>query len=167
MIAFTIAALAAAQPVPAAKPAPGPVAALEACRGIDADAARLACFDRAVAAFADARTKKDVVVMDRAEVRKTKRSLFGFTLPSFNIFGGDKDDSDSDEIRELEGKLSSGRPVGVGFYQLTLEDGSAWETTERNNTLNPRAGDPVKIKKNAFGYRAYWKSIIVPVRRVR
>ncbi len=169
MITPVLAVLAAVQPAPSAPVAPGPVAALEACREVAGDAARLACFDRTVAAFMAARAKKDVVVMDRAEVRKTKRSLFGFTLPSFNIFGGggDKDDADNDEIKELEGKLASGRPVGVGFYQLTLQDGSAWETTERKNTLNPKEGDAIRIRKNAFGYRAHWKSIMVPVRRVR
>lgn len=55
-----------------------PADALAACRGIADSAARLSCFDRTAEAFVRARDNKEVVVLERAEIQKTRRSLFGF-----------------------------------------------------------------------------------------
>ena len=108
---------------------------------------------------------QDVVVMDRAEVRRTKRGLFGFVLPSLNLFGGG--DDDPDEVRELDAKVAGAAPSGVGFYSLILDDKSQWVTTERLTGFAPKPGDRIVIKKGSFGYRAKWKFAIIPVRRTR
>ena len=63
------------------------------CRGIADKDQRLACYDAAAGALEEAEKKKDLVVVDRKEIRETKNSLFGFTLPKIGLFGdGDKDD---------------------------------------------------------------------------
>lgn len=162
MLTLVAAALAlAADPAP-----PVPAAdAIENCRTVEGDAARLACYDRAAADFSTARAKKDLVVMDRASVRRTKRSLFGFSLPSFNIFGSDDDDADA--VKELNAKIQSAAPFGYGYYTLTLDDGTEWQTTDRSPAFTPRRGDAIKIKHGAFGYRASSLGGMVAVRRVK
>lgn len=148
----------------AADPGPSSAAdAVEACRRIDEGTARLACFDRAAAAFAEARARKDLIVMDRAEVRRTKRGLFGFSLPSLKLFGGD----DDDPVQQLDAKIQGAAPYGYGFYMLTLDDGSQWETTDRVNGFSPRRGDAIRIKYGAFGYRASSLGSTISVRRVK
>lgn len=99
--------------------------------------------------------------MDRAEVNKTKRGLFGFSLPSLRLFGGDDDQA----VREIEGKLTGAAPYGYGYYVLTFDDGSQWQTTDRAAGFSPKRGDTVKIKAGAFGYRLYWKFLQLSVKR--
>lgn len=57
------------------------------CAAIKADAERLACYDRTVAALGKAEEAKEIVVTDREQMREARRSLFGFRLPSLRIFG--------------------------------------------------------------------------------
>ena len=61
------------------------------CRAILDNGQRLACFDQAAAAVDAAERNKELVVVDRREIRETKRSLFGFTLPRISLFSDDRD----------------------------------------------------------------------------
>ena len=122
-----------------------------ACRQISDSAARLACYDGAVAKLADATDRKDVVVLDREDVRKTKRSLFGFELPKLAFFG-DKDGQDKaahEEFTEITAKIQSARNSATGQWRLALDDGSVWETREAPNN-DPRSGDTIRIRKAAL-----------------
>lgn len=130
------------------------------CRAQTVDADRLACFDRTVAAVVDARRKKDIVILDRTEVRKAKTSLFGFSLPSIKLFGGGKDD---EQLKQLVGTMRSSTVLQGGLIRFelgdvstgegTAKDGgntSLWETVEQV-MLPPRRGDTVTIKAGALG----------------
>ncbi len=120
------------------------------CRAIADNAGRLACYDQSVGAIAEAETKKDIVVVDRKEIRETKRSLFGFTLPKIGLFTGDKDD-DKDEVEEINSTVEIARMVKGGDWSLRLAgDAGTWET---NGDLkaDPRPGDKVKIRKASLG----------------
>lgn len=145
------------QPPPAAAPAPAPnvVSSLLECRRIADPAQRLACFDSASAAFDQARTNRDIVVVDREEVRNTRRSLFGFRLP--NLFGSGADDRTSGEppLDEVTSTVQSFRSAGYGRYAMTLADGSEWTMIESDDDVELSRGDTVKIERAAFGsYRA-------------
>ena len=129
---------------------------LSACRAIAADAARLACFDRTAAALVTARADKQLVVIDREDVKKTKRSLFGFSLPKINLFGGGKDDNDEPELKEINATVQGVRGIANGLWVVTLEDGSQWQFTE-TMTFPPKAGDPIIIKRGALG--SYFGSV--------
>lgn len=122
------------------------------CRGIADNAARLACYDQSAGALEQAEAKKDLVVVDRREIRETKKSLFGFTLPKLGLFGGGDDEKDEqkDEMTQLESTVASARAVGGGRWSLRLASGGTWETM---STLNaePRAGDKVRIRKASLG----------------
>ena len=126
------------------------VRSLVDCQRQSDDAARLRCYDAAVAALSEATTSGKVVMVDREDVRKTRRSLFGFSLPKLPFFRGDK--SSEDQQDELTAKVASAGSVGYGKYRIKLEDGALWETTEGSSVIKgPDAGDTVVIKKGPLG----------------
>jgi hypothetical protein len=133
---------------PAAAAGNALIDALAACRALTEAAARLACYDEASARLAQAVDRKDVVVLDRQEISQTRRSLFGFSLPRIALFRGDT----AEEQSEIVAKVASVRELGNGKWQIRLEDGAVWETTEASMAVNdPRPGDEVKIKRAALG----------------
>jgi hypothetical protein len=147
--------------------APNPVADdVQRCRGVTLDADRLACYDRTIAVFAAAREKRELVVVDRTEVRKARRSLFGFTLPSFRIFGGGNDD-EREQIKQVDSTVTSASPAGYNQFALVLADGSVWQTTEASSSFRPRAGDKITVRRTAFGYSAKSGYGVASVRRTR
>ncbi len=151
MLAFTGHASAVAQTAdeaPAARPSP--IVAIGDCQKIPAAPARLACFDAAAAALEAAVTSKQLTVLDREGVRRTKRSLFGFTLPRIGLFGRPDERNEATEVTEINAKLQQVSALGNGKFRLTLDDGSKWQT---NDSLNfpPSPGEAIHIKKAALG----------------
>ena len=134
------------------------VKALTECRAITADTARLACFDRAAAALAAAVEAKDVAIVDRQEIRRARRSLFGFALPSFSFLGGDDrggaqdaDPAREAEFQEINSTVKSARASGsYGRFDITLDDGAVWQNTETLRVA-PRSGAAVRIRRAAMG----------------
>lgn len=122
--------------------------ALKACRAIADDGARLACFDEASARLTAAVEAKEIVVVEDKDIKQTKRSLFGFKLPSLRIFGGSDEESEADQT--LTSTVASIRPLQSGKYMITLAEGAVWQTTE-GLPFPPKAGDPVEIRKAALG----------------
>lgn len=126
------------------------VEALAACRLVADNAARLACYDQASARFSEAMSKGELVVMDQQDIRRTRRSLFGFTLPRIGLFGGgDKEDAEQEEI---ETTITAASGLAYDKYRIRIEDGAVWETTEAAPGIDPpRAGQKIKIKRGALG----------------
>lgn len=143
-------ALALAAPALAADEPPSAIRALGACRAIADGAQRLACYDREAGALVQSVEKKETVVLDRQDVRKTKRSLFGFTLPRLPFFGGGDNDKDDQEFSQLDVPIKTVRSIGYGKFRFTIEDGALWETTEGVNAF-PKPGEKVLIKKGLMG----------------
>ena len=123
------------------------------CRTIASQADRLACYDREVAAFEIAEKAREVVVYDREQIRKTRRSLFGIALPDLKIFGGRKDDGgESEEVTQLESTIRAISQSGNSRYVFTLEDGARWaQIDDRELSATPRAGQTVRIRRAAMG----------------
>ena len=125
--------------------------ALVKCRAIAEDSARLRCFDQAAAALEQAAARRDLVIVDRAQVRQTKRTLFGLELPHLSIFGGNDDDK-AEEVSQIEGVVASAQETGAGRWSVTLEEGGTWVQTDDNViAIPPRHGTKVVIKKAALG----------------
>ena len=127
--------------------------ALVRCRAVTEDAARLQCFDAAAAALDAAAERREVVVVDRAQVRESRRRLFGLPLPRLPIFGGgDDDDDDADEVDHVEGVVASASQNGNGQWIVRLEDGATWVQTDNNPlALRPRPGQPVVVNRGVMG----------------
>lgn len=124
------------------------------CKAIADNSARLACYDRQVAALETAKSSGDLVVTDRATVREARRGLFGFSLPSLKIFGigNDKQDAGNDEVKEIETTISAVRSFGYGQWRLTLPDGAVWEQTDTKRlVIDPKSGSKIRIRQAAMG----------------
>ena len=152
VLAARPAAAAAAQDAPAAPPRPEAFEALVRCRAITEDVARLQCFDSAAANLQQAAERRDLVVVDRQQVRQTRRRLFGLPIPSLcDIFGGGGDD-DEDEVSSIESVVASAHQVGYGRWVVRLEDGSTWAQTDNLPlAARPRTGQPVRVERGALG----------------
>ncbi|QUL36611.1 hypothetical protein [Erythrobacter sp. JK5] len=119
---------------------------LRGCQALTENAARLACFDRSVAAMVAATETGDVQIVDREDVRQEKRRLFGFTLPKIGLFG----DGEPDEL--LETTITSVRYFSQRKLRFTTEEGAVWEINAAPRRLAPiETGDPVIFKKAALG----------------
>jgi hypothetical protein len=127
--------------------------ALVRCRAIAEDAARLRCFDTSAAALEQAAERRDVVVVDRAQVRESRRRLFGLALPRLPIFGGgDSGREDEDEVTSLEGAVASATQNSLGQWLVRLQDGSSWTQVDNNILgLRPRPGQPVVVNRGPLG----------------
>jgi hypothetical protein len=135
-----------------AQPASPPASftAILACRDLTDTQARLGCYDSAAAALAAASASGKISVLDREEVRKTRRSLFGFNIPSIPFFRGDaEEESEPDQI---EVRLKSARATGHNKWLVEVDGGALWQTTEPDARGSmPKAGQLARIKKGVMG----------------
>jgi hypothetical protein len=125
--------------------------ALEACRTITVDGERLACFDKAMSRLGQAVAAKDVVIVDKSQIERTKRGLFGLKLPNLGLFGDKDDEPESQQLSQIESKVQSVRNTKDGWL-LTLEDGSIWQQTDSVALgISPKKGMAVVVKRAALG----------------
>ncbi|MBH1944796.1 hypothetical protein I5L01_11185 [Erythrobacter sp. YJ-T3-07] len=144
-LSIVLATLAA--PAQAQEDSPGYLDRLATCRAIEDSEARLACYDREVGAVVAASEQGEVRLVDREEVRQTKRKLFGFAIPK-GLFGGD----DNDEMDLLETTITRVAPYGRGGYTITTEEGSVWQISNPPMRFAPpKSGQSVVFKRAALG----------------
>ena len=149
-------ALLAAGAVPAsgADPISGPPDAFKRlldCRALTGDAARLSCYDAQMASFGTAVEKQDIVIADRGQLRKARRSLFGLTLPNLDLFGT-KDGPEKAEMSEISATLTAARVNGDRRWMFVLDDGARWiQADTKDLPRDPRPGMPIKIRRAAMG----------------
>lgn len=153
-IAMLAAAACPALAADPAKPRTPILAKLVECRSIADDAGRLACYDLQVKQLDQAERNADVVVVDRTQIRKARRSLFGLTLPDISIFG-DRDERGAPEeegVTKIESTILRATQNGNGRWVLTLEDGAKWvQADTRTVARSPRPGMPIVIRRAAMG----------------
>jgi hypothetical protein len=123
------------------------------CLTIAVSAERLACYDKAVAALGTAVAANDVYMIDKVQVRESRKTLFGLPLPKLGIFGGanDAEEADANEVSELESTIQrvSG---GSGSWVISIAEGSTWQQMDGVTLgLSPKVGMKVVIKRAAFG----------------
>jgi hypothetical protein len=155
-IAITALMLAATAPLAAQdkKSESSYVVALRDCQGKTDPTERLTCYDAAVNSIVSASGKGDVTVVEREDVRQTRRKLFGFALPDLGIFGGKSDKEDPEQAEEfttLQTTIASVRSGAEGSYVITTEEGAEWQLSEvPARLLRPRVGHPVEIRAGAL-----------------
>lgn len=120
------------------------------CRALPDSAQRLACYDEQVARIDVAESRAEVVVVDRAQIKKARKSLFGLTLPSFSLFDNDNEDG-TEGFSFIESKITAIRTTPDGKYSFRLEDGAQWAQTEYQSMRTPKVGDSIRIRKAALG----------------
>lgn len=145
--AMVAASGASAKALPPTAP-PAAVQSLLSCRSIADSTLRLACYDKAAQGFAEAVTKREVVVIDKARANEARRSLFGFSIPNFGaLLGGG-----GDEINQIQSTVQGAVENGDGSFTITLADGSTWMQTDSTPVaLPPRRGDKVVVKRGTLG----------------
>lgn len=128
------------------------------CRALPAAEARANCFDAAARGLEAAVAAKDITIVTRQDVRDTRRSLFGFTLPRVGLFGGgDRDETGprgngagQEDFKEIESTITSARTVANGRVELRIAEGEAlWVTTDPM-PFPPKPGRKVRIRKGAM-----------------
>ncbi|HEX8486460.1 hypothetical protein [Sphingomonas sp.] len=120
-----------------------------ACRAITEPSERLACFDRTIAAFADARSKGDVVVVDRARVVERKRARFGLAMETDDLFGGGAEDR-ATAVRQLDTTIRSVSPGRGDLWTMELANGSVWRAVEALR-FPPKPGQTIRLVTAPLG----------------
>jgi hypothetical protein len=127
---------------------PAAVQSLLACQSIADAGQRLSCFDKAAQGFADAMTKKEVVIVDKARANEAKRSLFGFSIPNFSSLFGAGDE----QLNQIESIVTAAFENGYEGWTVKLADGSTWQQTDSAPVaIPPRKGDKVIVKRGTLG----------------
>src|SRR5215210_2216862 len=118
------------------------------CRALADAAQRLACFDRETANIDQAMARRDLVVIDRERATAAKRSLFGFSIPSFGgLFGGDEN-----EVKEIQSTITAVGNNADGGWTLRLADGSTWtQTDDAPLGIRPARGQKVIVRRALLG----------------
>ncbi|MFM7349103.1 MAG: hypothetical protein ACKO01_06385 [Erythrobacter sp.] len=137
---------------PAFKSSAALVDGLRSCKAITGAPERAVCYDAAVGALLGAVESGDVKLVDREEVRRTRRQLFGITLPDIGILKSDG--KDEEELSDLfETTIVSGRQVDRATWRFTTAEGAVWEINNPPRKLKPFAnGDKVVFRKASLGY---------------
>ncbi|MFM9976556.1 MAG: hypothetical protein ACKVOP_00715 [Sphingomonadaceae bacterium] len=150
---------------------PRQVTALQECRTKTDAAERLRCYDQAVDALTAATQSRDVIVVDRAEVKEARRGLFGFTLPKIGFLSSSKAEQvEADDDREIVTKVIASRSFNRDQWRFTVEDGAVWETTEVSRGFDdPKPGATVTLSRGTLGayYATVGKRGRATVRRIK
>jgi hypothetical protein len=129
------------------------VAGLRDCRAITAIEARAQCYDSQVGTLLGAIDAGDVRLVDREEVRKTRRQLFGLTLPETELLKPDEKERAEEASELFETTIASGRQTGPTTWRFTTAEGAVWEINNPPRKIKPiQAGDKVVFKKASLGY---------------
>ena len=145
--------LLAASPAPPAR-APE-LQAIVDCRALTDRDARLNCYDSAADKLDRAEASGQVVVVDKEQVRKVRKDVFGLQLPSLDIFSAVARKGPAgavEDIDRLQGVVKTVWRVEQGRWALELETGAVWRQTDDFGLANdPHPGSKVEIRKGALG----------------
>lgn len=146
-----IAAAGASAAAPAIAPA-NAVAKVTECRNIASDAARLSCYDQAVAALDNAVSHHDLTVIDKEDVHRARRSLFGLTMPNLTVFGmGNKqEEAYAPDLVMLDTTVRAVRPVSYGKWDMETEEHAVWRNVDLLD-FAPTVGEKMHMKKGVLG----------------
>jgi len=127
------------------------LAQLKACRSIEDEDDRLACYDAKVGAIVSASDAGDVRVVSREEVRLTRRQLFGTGAPELAILKGDGKDEVVTDL--LETTITTARQLAGNSWRFTTAENAVWEINNAPARLKSvMPGDKVIFKEASLGY---------------
>ena len=143
-------------PAQTASPArPAPIQRVHDCRAITDSAQRLACFDQQMTALETAETAREIRYVDREQVRRTRRGLFGLSLPNLgNLFGGDDSDEaerNEEGVQQITASISALSTDNTGRRMYVLDNGQQWVQVDSQGGRSPRAGQSITIRRASLG----------------
>lgn len=151
---------------------PEAIAKVYACSEVADAAARLACFDTAVAGMKAAESQGQFAAVDAAGVRQIEREAFGFSLPSLprlafpNLLGASGGAAEAERTAEMRMTIAR---VGRydGHIAFVMDNGQTWIQVDSDGNRLARAGRAVTVKRAALG--SYLMSVEAggPAMRVR
>lgn len=148
MTMLTVASVASAQTTRNEATSPTVVVELMACRSIGSEMERLACFDRAAAAFEAARQQREIAVVDSREVREARRSLFGLPVPKLKLLS---EGQNAEEAESITGTIRSVQ-VGRGGKWIVQVDDAVWQTTDSAYfQVLPKVGQEATVTRGVMG----------------
>lgn len=121
------------------------------CRAIADGAQRLACYDAQVARLDEAAARKEVVVVDQAEVKKTRKGLFGLNIGDLGIFGGGDSNSEEEGVNQIASTVKAARQDASGKWIIIIDDGAKWVQIDTTNIRMPKPGQSIRIRKASMG----------------
>jgi hypothetical protein len=111
---------------------------LQACTRLADDAARLSCYDAALGAAKPPAAQQSSAVTTEAAAK-------------FGDDGRLHPHSKADLPKNLTAQVQQGTPLPYGLYQLTLDNGQVWRTTESDSAVTFKANDTVTISRRVLG----------------
>lgn len=158
LLAPLFAAVLISAPAQAEVTANNPTDAVYACASVAEDAARLACFDNAVATLRTQEEAGLVRTIDVARIQTIEKEAFGFSMPSlpalFSRSASDADKVKREDIDEITVAVKSARIQGVtGKAIVVLENGQTWEQidTAKIPASSLRKAKEARVRKAALG----------------
>jgi hypothetical protein len=127
-----------------------------ACSSVTDAAARLVCFDAAVAAMKQAQASGDVSVVSRAQIQQAEKDSYGFgaaaqaSAVTSAVTGSSATTAPELDVVKVTITTATKRPNGT--YRFTLDNGQVWEQTDTValGTL-PRGMIEAEIRKASLG----------------
>ncbi|WP_174278221.1 hypothetical protein [Sphingomonas bacterium] len=125
---------------------------LARCHAIAADAARLACYDRASATVVALRSSGALIALDRDAVRKKNTAEFGLG-PSRKPPAHARPDDFPAGIDQVSGTVTEVTSSSYGRYLVAMNNGMVWETID---PATPGKGETMVVKRGRLGaFRAF------------
>ncbi len=112
--------------------------AAQACTRLVDDVSRLTCYD---AAFGVSRPP----AAEKSGVGKTEPSA------KFGDSGRLHPDAQTDLPKSITVQVQRATPLAHGLYQLTLDNGQVWRTTDGDSAIEFKANDMVTISRRVMG----------------
>lgn len=126
---------------------------LRGCRALAGRNERVICYDAKVGALLGAVEAGDVRLVDREQVRKSRRQLFGLTLPDVDILKADAKEKLEEESSLFETTIATGRQIAPTSWRFTTIEGAVWEINNPVRRIAPlEPGDKVVFKSASLGY---------------
>ena len=138
--------------VPGVQGAAALLEGLRGCRSIASVSDRAACYDDKVGALLGAVEAGEIRLVDQEEVRKTRRQLFGLTIPEIDMLKAEpKEEAALSDL--FETTITSSRQTGPRTWRFTTAEGAVWEINSPPRKIDPiMPGDTVVFKKASLGY---------------
>lgn len=140
------------------------LAPLVVCRPIPDPRLRAACYDAALDKLQQSVADRNVVVMDREQVKQDFG--FGGGPPPKRIANARSIEPIT--VQEMASTIASVAPYSYGMWVVRLANGAIWRTSDSMDS-SPRTGAEVHVRRGALGSYVMFigKSQSVRVKRVK